>query len=139
MFEATKKGEPHLHLLLRAPFIPQKWLSEQMNELIEAPIVDIRKVGHARNAGRYVAKYVGKGPKPFAALKRYWTSQGYNLEEKRKRRSPEDGGDHWWIEREPLWLLFEKWHTRGEDCHWVSTSEFWSLPRLGPPKRVIMW
>ncbi len=72
VFEETKKGEPHLHILMRAPFIPQRWLSETMDELINAPIVDIRKVGAAKNAARYVAKYVGKGPKPFAALKRYW-------------------------------------------------------------------
>ena len=43
VFEETKKGEPHLHMLLRAPFVPQKWISETMAELIASPIVDIRQ------------------------------------------------------------------------------------------------
>ncbi len=62
VFEETKKGEPHLHILARCPFIPQRWLSAAMDELISAPIVDIRRVGRVANAARYVAKYVARWP-----------------------------------------------------------------------------
>lgn len=107
VFEETKRGEPHLHILLRAPFIPQRWLSEQMNELISAPVVDIRRVGHKRNAARYVAKYVGKGPKPFAAMKRYWSSKGYDLNEERRAKRTNTQPSGWCVVREPLWFFVE--------------------------------
>lgn len=100
VFEETKKGEPHLHILCRAPYIPQKWLSQQMDELISAPVVDIRRVGAAKNAARYVAKYVGKGPKAFAALKRYWKSKNYDQSE----QPVPDASDY-------PWKPWEMWQT----------------------------
>lgn len=72
--EETKAGEPHLHILLRSPFVPQALISEWMRELIDAPIVDIRRVKNAREVIRYVAKYVTKAPKQFDRMKRYWSS-----------------------------------------------------------------
>jgi len=72
--EETKAGEPHLHILLRAPFIPQRLISAWMGEIMESPIVDIRKVRNAGAAIAYVAKYVTKAPKQFGCRKRYWMS-----------------------------------------------------------------
>lgn len=77
--ERTEQGEPHLHILLRAPYIPQDWLSEQMHELIGAPIVDIRQVKSTRAAVFYVTKYVTKAPAQFGATKRYWISRGWEV------------------------------------------------------------
>lgn len=74
IFEKTKRGEPHLHILTRLKWLDQKWLSNMMKELIGAPIVDIRRVDKARNVARYVAKYIGKDPMPFDGCKRYWRS-----------------------------------------------------------------
>lgn len=108
VFEETKRGEPHLHILMRAPFIPQAWLSEQMSELISAPVVDIRHVGHARNAARYITKYVTKGPKPFASLKRYWSSKGYDLTAADRPKRAADFDSGWRVEKQPLWLLMEE-------------------------------
>jgi len=79
--EATKRGEPHLHILYRGPFVPQKVLSFWMAELTEAKIVDIRKVKHQREVVRYVAKYITKKPAQFGASKRYWKSRAYVLED----------------------------------------------------------
>jgi len=75
--EATKRGEPHLHILLRAKFIAQSYLSQCMNELIESPIVDIRRVRSALEVVRYVAKYITKKPAQFGTSKRYWQSRNY--------------------------------------------------------------
>ena len=75
--ERTKQGEPHLHILLRMPFIPQDWIAEQMGELVGSPICDIRKVANARMAIFYVTKYVTKEPARFAGFKRYWRSQDW--------------------------------------------------------------
>jgi len=123
VFEETTKGEPHLHILCRAPFIPQRWLSDQMNELIEAPVVDIRKVGTAKNAARYVAKYVGKGPKAFEALKRYWCSQGWNLEEPLERRNVGDPHQSWVVWQEPLCVIRDILSQWGGQAVWINDNE----------------
>lgn len=79
VFEKTQKGEPHLHILCRVPWIDQDWLSKQMDRLMSSPIVDIRKVDNSRHAAFYVAKYLGKDPTPFGTLKRYWQTQDWQL------------------------------------------------------------
>ena len=76
VFEATKAGEPHLHILARVKWIDQRWLSRQLDQLIGAPICDIRRVKSAKQAAHYVAKYVGKAPGKFGTCKRYWTTPG---------------------------------------------------------------
>lgn len=123
VFEETKKGEPHLHIVARAPYIPQKWLSQQMDELIAAPIVDIRKVGSVKNAARYVAKYVGKGPKAFAALKRYWQSTGWDLERVPRVKGEEKPDSGWRVWQEPLCCIKDIWSQWGRQAEWVNEHE----------------
>lgn len=77
--EETKAGEPHLHILLRSPYIPQSLISEAMRELINAPIVDVRRIQDVAKAVRYVAKYVAKAPARFGTFKRYWHSKGWEV------------------------------------------------------------
>lgn len=86
VFEATKAGEPHLHILARCKWIDQAWLSDQMRALTGAPIVDIRRVISTDKAAHYVAKYVGKEPHHFATCKRYWSTRDFTLE----NRNPDD-------------------------------------------------
>lgn len=82
VFEKTKLGWPHMHILMRAPFIPQGWISEQMRRLIGAPIVDIRALQDEGRAAAYVAKYIGKDLSPFVGCKRWWRSHDYDVGEK---------------------------------------------------------
>lgn len=79
VFEATKKGQPHLHILARVKWLDQRWLSDQMREISNAPIVDIRRVDAPGRAAGYIAKYVGKAPHHFGTCKRYWHTQGYEM------------------------------------------------------------
>ena len=79
VFEATKKGEPHLHILCRVKWIDQRWLSDQMRRLINAPICDIRRVRSTDQAAYYISKYIGKEPGHFQGSKRYWRTQDYEL------------------------------------------------------------
>ena len=79
VFEKTKRGEPHLHILLRTVYIDQEWLSDQMRDLIEAPIVDIRSVEEPGKLANYITKYIAKDPHRFKGTKRYWSSQDYEL------------------------------------------------------------
>lgn len=132
VFEETKKGEPHLHILARAPFIPQQWLSEQMRELISAPIVDIRRVKKTQEAARYVAKYVGKGPKPFASLKRYWSSKGFDLQREAKLALKACADHGWRIIREPLVVVADIWRSHWRPVEWISEFEIFSATGLGP-------
>ena len=79
VFEATKAGEPHLHILARVKYIDQKWLSKQMKLLMNAPIVDIRRVKNKNKLAFYVSKYCGKEPHRFATCKRYWTTRDWEV------------------------------------------------------------
>lgn len=80
VFEATKQGEPHLHILARCKYIEQKWLSDQMHSLTGAKVVWIERVSEPKRAASYVMKYVGKDPHRFNGCKRYWRSLDYPLE-----------------------------------------------------------
>jgi len=77
--EETENKEPHLHILLRTKYIPQAWISEQMKELINSPIVWIEKVKGAAGAIAYVTKYVTTAPAQFGKSRRYWYSKYYQL------------------------------------------------------------
>ena len=79
VFEATKLGWPHLHILLRAPFLDQQLISQWMNDLMQSPIVHIEKLDDPKKAVRYCAKYIGKDCTKFGTSKRYWSSQDYRL------------------------------------------------------------
>ena len=79
VFEATKKGEPHLHILARVKWIDQRWLSKTMQRLIQAPIVDIRRIKSVKQTAKYIAKYIGKEPHRFETCKRYWRTKSWEL------------------------------------------------------------
>lgn len=77
--EATKAGWPHLHVLLRAPYLDWNWLRATWLQISGSPGVDIRKIYDPTKAARYVAKYIGKSPHQFGTAKRYWSSRGWSL------------------------------------------------------------
>lgn len=79
VFEKTKRGWPHLHIVARGKWISQTWLSARMAELIGSPIVWVERVKSGKQIAAYVSKYIGKDPQPFAGTKRYWRSRDYLL------------------------------------------------------------
>lgn len=116
VFEETKAGWPHLHILCRAPYIPQNYLSGLAAKYLRSPVVDIRKVYNRRHASRYVAKYIAKGPAKFNACKRYWRSQDY-CESAAADKPIHDSNQPAWREREHIdylqWTLQKcDWHHR---------------------------
>lgn len=111
--ERTKAGEPHLHILLRCPFISQRWLSEQMRKMIGAPIVWIERINSTSHAVRYVTKYVSKAPAQFGKGKRYWVSRGWQLHETSQVERP----------------IFDPMTTRVIREHWEET--LFKHPRQG--------
>jgi hypothetical protein len=94
VFEATKQGRPHLHILCRVKWIGQDWLSRQMGQIMASPIVDIRRIRSRRGAALYVSKYVGKDPHRFQGVKRYWCTQGWRVTPKPDK--PLDPGERGW-------------------------------------------
>lgn len=85
VFEKHKSGYPHMHLLLRAPFIPQKWLKAAWEQITGAWMVHISQIRTVGQAMFYVTKYIGKDLAPFEGCKRWWRSHDYNvIEEERE-------------------------------------------------------
>jgi len=113
VFEATGKGEPHLHILARCKWIDQKWLSAQMRQLINAPIVDIRRIRGSRHVAHYVAKYVGKGPGQFGTCKRYWHTRDYPVDRPEKPPLDTSWNSIWTIVDAPLCRLRLAWWLQG--------------------------
>ncbi len=130
IFEATKAGWPHLHILWRGGWISQKWLSSIMTELASSPVCDVRKISSGQHAARYVAKYCGKAPGKFGQLKRYWQTPSYRLLKHiaalkdRPKRGP------WIISAETVNTIFIIWQSYGRD---VQVHHDWSISWGQPP------
>ncbi len=77
VFERTKKGWPHIHIVARCRWLDQRWLSDQMRSLIGSPVVDVRRVHGKSKVAAYVTKYISKNPERFDKCKRYWRSIDY--------------------------------------------------------------
>jgi len=75
--EFTKRGLPHLHVLMRGPYVPQWRLSEMWGEIHLSPIVDVRAVRGQVGAARYLAKYLGKDPESRLACSWDWVWKGF--------------------------------------------------------------
>jgi len=97
VFEATKLGEPHLHICFRGAWIYQRTLSRKMNEYIGAPIVDVRRVKSKSAVAEYVTKYISKRNIKFGTLKRYWRSLKYLAESNTARKKRLNAGWRWWV------------------------------------------
>jgi hypothetical protein len=106
-----------------------------MAELIEAPVVDIRKVNSRNGAARYIAKYVAKGPRAFGTLKRYWSTPKFDEDRSREPRARDEWGSGWALWKEPLFLLLEKLATFGHVYEWIDdNSAFIFAQSRSPPQ-----
>lgn len=97
VFELTKKGEPHLHIVARGTFIPQKWLSAQMAKEMGAPVVDVRAVKGSKEVAKYVSKYISKRNIKIGSLKRYWRSIKYLEKSNAAKRRERNAGARFFI------------------------------------------
>lgn len=136
--EATKRGEPHLHILLRSPFIPHDMLSQAMDELTHAPVVDIRKIRNTAEVVRYVAKYVAKRPAQFGTAKRYWQSKDYEPDYIPPTHDTELQAASWAIVRVPIDQIVALYLQDGYSCRNYDETTLYFL-RMGeeslePPK-----
>lgn len=77
VWERTKAGWPHAHVLLKAPRVSKHWLSAQWKELTGSYIVDLQQVHSHIHAARYLAKYLAKDPQVPAGQRKYRRSAGF--------------------------------------------------------------
>lgn len=122
--EETKRGEPHLHILLRCGYIPQDWLSRQMADLLSSPIVDIRKVSGSAGAIAYVTKYVTKQPAQFGRAKRYFASRDWRVNQG-------DEVEPYKIDRSSVSVVRRAWRDELQDrvrsrWTWEQLSDGWT-------------
>lgn len=82
---AHDDGYPHLHVLLRSPWLDRDEIIKRWKKLIGAWNVDIRRVPDEEIYAAYVAGYAAGGPAKFGNSKRYCFSRGY--------RPPQDEAD----------------------------------------------
>lgn len=105
--EATKEGWPHMHVALRAPYIPWEWLRDTWLELTGSPGVHIKAIWDSKNAAKYLAKYIGKDPHRFGTTKRYWHSRNWFDPRPDPRPPIGDWNSKWFIVNQQLGQLAE--------------------------------
>jgi len=131
VIEQTKRGWPHIHILARCGYIPQKELSNFMGEHARSPIVDIRRVHRLDHAAAYVSKYVSKGPERFEGTKRYWCTQSWTTEKGETVRE----GDALYRYSElldmPLHCAARYVQTLGFRIEWPTETGFVAYPEPG--------
>lgn len=133
VFEATKTGRPHLHILARVKWIDQKWLSDRMRVHARAPIVDIRRVGRMQDVVRYLFKYIGKQPHQFGTSKRYWSSQDYEQRDPEDDRLERRARTEWWVKYKDFWSYIAQAHDVGFDVELRGEEAWLRWPTRGPP------
>lgn len=75
--EFTKRGLPHLHIIVRGPWIPQQWLSQAWMDLHSSPIVDVRRIKGKGGAAAYLSKYLGKDARSKCSWGWSWVWKGF--------------------------------------------------------------
>lgn len=128
VFEETKRGWPHLHILARCSWVAQDWLSYHMEKYANSPIVDVRKVKSRKRAAWYISKYTAKAPHRFNGCKRYWRTHGYDPTPGKADKPLHDHFQGYWSD----WNVDEisgVYEAHDYDLEWTSAHSFIATPR----------
>jgi len=102
VFEETKKGWPHLHIVARCRWLSQRDLADRMEELTGSRVCWVESLTSLRKIANYVTKYIGKNPYRFGGTKRYWRSLDY--------LKPEDDPECLADDDPPIWeVVMRHW------------------------------
>ena len=104
VFEATKRGWPHIHIVARCKGFQEMWLRKRMRKLIGSPVVCVRRIHDRSKIAAYCTKYIGKNPHRFAGTKRYWRSLDYLLPPVEEPYDPWDDIPYWHVVQR-FWLF----------------------------------
>ena len=111
--EQHKSGWPHFHILARCPYIDHKWLSKQLGELCDGPVVWIEHLNSAHRIAVYCAKYCGKCVDKIGNTKRYWQSRDWDLRTEAYGHPVDLPTVPWKIVSDPLPRLVWAWKEFG--------------------------
>jgi hypothetical protein len=139
VMEKTENGWPHLHIQMRNLWMDQEWISDQMLEMLDSPVVWIERIDNKAKIAGYCSKYAGKAAAKYRRAKRYWKSRDYDIrtESKTFKQYKEAGGFelttgllyHWILNRQrDGWLVEEVSSTRA-----IARPP----PQTGPPPSEI--
>jgi len=139
VFEATKRGEPHLHILTRLKYISHTLLSAFMDKRVGAPHVWLSPVLNNSHAAHYVAKYLGKATQKFEKSKRYWKTTDWCDKLPPPPPKPWDTPEPWLISKQPIGSViaaFERLYnvsvTKIEGMYFLTPHQ---VRLRGPPER----
>lgn len=143
VLELTKHGEPHLHIVVRGPYISQQRISQHMREKMGAPVVDIRLIRNKRQVSEYVSKYISKRPIRLGTLKRYWRSLGWFTLDQRLARQAKRGYTRVWMLDFDFKDFINSWGNQRRGYVLEVSDDFYrSIFRpweTGPPGPVDYW
>lgn len=127
VIEAHKSGWPHLHILLRAPFIPWKWLRAQWLDITGSTGVEIEAIKSKRKVAHYCAKYCSKCVHKFGTAKRYWQSRDYDIRDPYVSPDNEGTEEQWYIRVENIDRLVKQYEELGHLVNYTSnrTARIW--------------
>ncbi len=129
--EATKVGWPHIHLLIRSPYMDHRSLKAEWTRLTGSWGVHITKVPKGKSGANYMAKYLGKDCHRFDSLKRYWHSKNwFDVRPARQRRDGSWDRDWTIVRRKVGELALEKWM---QGYIFSLTGEFGFFEARAPP------
>lgn len=133
VFERHASGWPHLHILLRAPWLDQRTISKWMAELCDGPNVWIEHLYSSKKASVYCAKYSAKCAEKIGTSKRYWQSVDYDLREDQPEKHSAKPGEGWEQWDKTIRFLANCFETWGYDVEWQGMLKFHAnLTRDGP-------
>jgi len=133
VWETTKKGWPHAHILLRAPYLPQALISAQWASLTGAFVVDVRRVSSHGHVASYVSKYLAKSPEVPAGYRRFRTSRLYSTPPARGVLRDYLSLDGFLRFPHPITILLDEYRIVGRIWteHWPSLYVSGTPPPLG--------
>lgn len=133
VWEETRQGWPHAHVLLRGPYIPQRLLSRHWCALTGAPIVDIRRVNQIAEAKAYVSKYLAKQPRVPPGFRRFRSSAAFWKAGAPNHHTPREGPSPWGLRRDPVNYVAQSFAGLGFTVTFVTPYTFTARYIRGPP------
>lgn len=141
VFEPHVSGWPHLHILWSGHWIDQRWLSKQMKELLNSPVVHVSFIKGQRSAAFYVTEYFSKTPTKFGTSKRYWTSGKWPKCERTDAPRVYHKNIPTFLVNEPVESIIATWRRHGKQVFEIPPDLYgwgllWMPPARAGPKRA---
>lgn len=127
VYEQHKSGWPHMHLLLRGPYMHWKQLRAVWTKILGAWSIDIRFIKHQSQVLFYVTKYIGKDLHGFKGCKRYWSSHNWLV--------IKDGNEELALYGQHLVKLFVPWTVASS---WIEEQDA-EVSMLSRTKKHFRW